>query len=70
MIVERRNTESVERLEISEGLSYFVPDAIVMVVECCMRLPRRVLNSFVPSTLTDKAIYVTQNPMHWNLVHL
>jgi hypothetical protein len=61
--------ESLERLKISEGLSYFGLDVIVLAVEC-MRLQMRSYNAFVASTLTDKAINVLQNPMNCLLVQI
>jgi hypothetical protein len=56
-----RNVELLEPLEISNGLSYFVPDLIV-IADVCMRIQKQIFNAFVASTLTDKAIDVIQNP--------
>jgi hypothetical protein len=52
--------EHIARLEISDGLSYFVPYLIVLAVQC-IHLKNYVPNAFVASTLTDKAIDVIQN---------
>jgi hypothetical protein len=54
------NTELVERLKISDDLSYLIPDVIVIAVEC-IRIENQDLNAFVISTLTDKPVDVIQN---------
>jgi hypothetical protein len=48
--------------QVADGLSYLVPDIIIMVVEVPIGIQKHFLNAYVASTLTDKAIDVIQNP--------
>lgn len=57
-----KNTELLERLEISDGLSQFVSDTIVIMAAECIWKNNYFFNAFVASTLTDKGIDVIQNP--------
>lgn len=55
------NSEPLERLKVSNGLSNFVPDLIVVAVQN-FRLQSHSCKAFVASALTDKVINVLQNP--------
>jgi hypothetical protein len=51
------NIKPLERLEISDSLSYFVPESIVLAMPC-KRIQKHILKTLVASTPTDKAIFV------------